>query len=147
MLPAHLPLAQLFLRHGRTTLSCGDELTIRRAMALPSRRAPASWVEHLRETSPLFGSGSGKGSRMTLPRILPWVLVVALAGALLLQQRVLPDAGTAPDVPADQMLMAPPSGKFFVSYSYFEKDDVQVRLDVRVLLAAAPAGWQQLHLP
>lgn len=93
-------------------------------MALPSRRT-ANWLEELRETSPLFRSNpgsSGKSSGKMIPRIIPWMLVVVLAGVLLFQQKPsgVDTATLLTGGVANQ-------GKIFVSYSYFEKDNIQVR--------------------
>lgn len=95
-------------------------------------RAGGSGGDLLSAHGPLFNS-TGPSRGVSLVRLTPWVLVVVLTGLLLLSRQSSPPFGSAAPARADGLtapalgVLAPQPGKIFVSYSYFEKDPVQVR--------------------
>jgi hypothetical protein len=97
--------------------------------------------DNVREASPLLGSiyrNASKVNRAGIKTCLPWLLVVGLTCTLLLQQTNVRRARPVQPM-ASQTSLEPNNGKIFVSYSYFEKDDIQV------CLSLAPAGNQCLQ--
>jgi hypothetical protein len=91
--------------------------------------------------APLFGTiSNGSSSANTIMGTLPWLLVVALSTFLILQLTNKPALLTDESIALESSQQLPGSdSEIFVSYSYFEKDDIQVSFSVG--LPTVAAGW------
>ena len=76
---------------------------------------------------PLFDSLAVNSQRgVTALAMLPWLLLVALATYVALQRTNAPPRLTSDSTLRDGAQTEESQHKAFVSYSYFEKDDIQV---------------------
>jgi hypothetical protein len=80
-------------------------------------------------SGPLF-SATSTSQGISIFGMLPWLLVLLLSGLLLVSRRSVLTSHVSVDSRATSSALGAiitRPGKLFVSYSYFEKDEVQVR--------------------
>lgn len=105
---------------------------------LPIKRASGFGGDLIGHHHGLFSTISHHSSRHSkLLNILPWGLLVVVSCLFLLTRQ---PSVNAPHRAVGIQSTKPSTGNIFVSYSYFEKDGIQVRNYRLVLYIAASAG-------
>lgn len=111
---------------------------------LPMKRASGFAGDLMGNHAGLFSTISSSGTRRSkLFGLLPWALFVT-ASFLLLLNRPHPPTGLATMAPNVSGAATKSRGNIFVSYSYFEKDGIQVRMVCYVFCFMA-SGTQRTH--
>lgn len=94
---------------------------------LPIKRASGFGGDLIGHNPGLFSTISHSGSRNSrLFSLVPWVLLLLVSFLFLATRQ--PAVNVAPHIAPNVQMGKPTQGNIFVSYSYFEKDGIQVRL-------------------